>query len=84
MIDYSTYFSFLKTTSLTELAVDGDPGATPTAAQALMLEYMKSRNEYVETSSEQRIKNSAGATILEKTVSDDGSEYKREKVRTPT
>ena len=69
---------------LSELAVDGDPGATPTAAGAIMLQYMKGRNEFVQTGAEQRIKNDAGATILEKTTTDDGSGYTRGKVRNPT
>ena len=69
---------------LTELAVDSDPGATPTAAEALMLEYMKSRNRHDGSTTEEAIYNSAGAKILERDLTYDGTTASASKVRNVT
>jgi hypothetical protein len=68
---------------LAELAVDGDPGATPTAAQALMLEYMKSRNQHDASTTEESIYNNAGSKILERDLTDDATTASASKVRNP-
>lgn len=68
---------------LSELAVGGDPGATPTAAEALMLEYMKSRNRHDGSTTEEKIYNDAGAEILERDLTDDLVTASASKVRNP-
>ena len=69
---------------LAEIAVSSDPGATPTAAQALMLEYMKSRNRHDASASEEIIYNDAGAKILERDLTDVAAVASASKVRNPT
>lgn len=63
----------LSTDTMSELA--SVPGATPTIYQALMLAYMSLRNEHTATSSEERIKNSAGSVVARASLADDGSTY---------
>lgn len=69
---------------MTEIAVSTDPGATPTAAQALMLEYMKSRNQHDASETEEAIYNNAGAKILERDLTDIAGTVSASKVRNPT
>lgn len=57
----------------------GDPGATPTADQVLMLVYMAIRNLRTTTATADTIANSAGATILTAVLSDDGVTYTKAK-----
>lgn len=57
--------------ALPELTVDA--GATPTAAQALMRLYMEARNAKTTTNTSKAIKNNAGASIITKAISDDGT-----------
>lgn len=68
---------------LSELST-GQPSATPTLEQAIMLLFMAMRNVGVQTSSEFRIANDAGTTICEADVSDDGSVFTRSKLRAPS
>lgn len=56
------------------------PSATPTIHEALMLWYMKFRNEYTQTSTVASIKNNAGTVIAKATVSDDSTTYKKQKL----
>lgn len=60
-----------KTISAAMDELTGDPGATPTGAQALMLGYMAQRNQRLTTATSDIICNSAGATILTAVLSDD-------------
>lgn len=69
---------------MSEIPVSTDPGATPTAAQALMLEYMKSRNRHDASTTEESIYNDAGAKILERDLTDDTVTASASKVRNPT
>ncbi len=64
--------------AITELAAD--PGTTPTTRTALMLLYMNLRNAGTTTATAQTIKNNAGATILTKALSDDGTTFTAAKV----
>lgn len=57
-----------------------DAGATPTEAQALMLLYMKTRNAETVTATAKTVKNSAGATILTHTLSDDATTFTKSKL----
>ena len=57
------------TAAMAELT--GDPGATPTLAQAQMLVYMAIRNARNTTSADDEICNNAGAVILTAALSDD-------------
>lgn len=61
----------------------GDPGATPTLRQALMLLYMAIRNRRDTTADADEIHNSAGSVILEATVSDDGTVFTKSLYQAP-
>ncbi len=63
----------LHTDAVSELS--GDPGASPTIGDALMLLYMALRNKLDITATTKEIHNNAGTNILTKTVSDDGTTY---------
>lgn len=63
----------LSTDTMSELS--GVPSATPTIQQALMLSYMSLRNEHTATSSQEKIKNNAGAVVATGALSDDGTTY---------
>lgn len=57
--------------TLTELSTA--PSATPTVAQALMLQHMIARNERVASSTQMVLKNNSGSTIATQTITDNGS-----------
>lgn len=67
------------TKTFTELT--GDPGATPTAADAQMLPYMAIRNRRVTDSSggTDTIQNNAGSVILTATITDSGTAFTKGK-----
>ena len=69
--------ALLNATAIPELATL--PGPTPTVFDALMLLYMSLRNAHTSTSSQESIKNDAGATITTATLSDDGTTYTKAK-----
>jgi hypothetical protein len=61
----------------------GDPGATPTIKQALMLRYMAERNAGTSSDTARTVKNDAGVTILTAPVSDDGAIFDQGKLTNP-
>jgi hypothetical protein len=65
--------------TLSELA-PGQPPATPTLAQAMMLGYMHLRNDLETDALEKRIHNDAGAVVAKGTLSDDGTTFKKAKL----
>lgn len=60
------------TVNLSELT-QGQPAASPTLEDAIMLLYMAMRNSEEQDASEYRIKNDAGTVIAKASVSDDGT-----------
>ncbi len=57
-----------------------DPGTTPSVLTALALLYASIRNASTTTATAKTIKNNAGATILTKTLTDDGTTFTASKV----
>jgi hypothetical protein len=68
------------TASLPELTGASDIPATPTIPQALMLLYMKERNDFQSTTSERRILNDAGVEVLDAPISDNGEIFSQGKL----
>ena len=68
----------LKTDTISELS--GDPGATPTIEDALMLLYMALRNANTATATARKIMNNAGTAILTGTMSDDSTTFDQGKL----
>jgi hypothetical protein len=68
------------TASLPELTGATDIPATPTIPQALMLLYMKERNDFQSTTSERRILNDAGVEVLDAPMSDNGAVFSQGKL----
>jgi hypothetical protein len=69
----------LPTATLAELA-QGIPPTTPTLSEAIMLLYMKLRNQSLTTASELGIYNDAGTKITKAALSDDGSTFTKGKL----
>lgn len=65
--------------TLSELS-QGQPSATPSLADAIMLLYMAMRNEETQTSSEYAVKDDSGTVVAKASVSDDGSEVTKGKM----
>lgn len=57
-----------------------DPGTTPSVFTAMALQYAALRNKSTATATARTIANNAGATILTKTLSDDGTTFSASKV----
>jgi hypothetical protein len=70
------------TASLPELTGVSDIPATPTIPQALMLLYMRERNntQVIKSPAERRIFNDAGTEILDAEMSDDGTTFSQGKL----
>jgi hypothetical protein len=68
------------TAALPELTGVSDIPATPTIPQALMLLYMRERNDYQTTTSERRILNDAGVEVLDAPMSDNGAVFSQGKL----
>lgn len=70
------------TAALPELTGMSDIPATPTIPQALMLPYMRERNntQVVKTPAERRIFNDAGVEILDADMTDDGTTFSQGKL----
>jgi hypothetical protein len=68
------------TATLSEIADVSDIPATPTIPQALMLLYMRERNDTQTTTSERRIFNDAGVEVLDAPMSDNGSIFSQGKL----
>ena len=68
------------TAQMAELTGLSDIPATPTIPQALMLAYMRERNDYQITTSERRILNDAGVEILDAPMSDNGAVFSQGKL----
>jgi len=68
-----------KTISAAMDELSGDPGATPTGAQALMLSYMGIRNKRDTTATSDTICNSAGTVVLTAALSDDTVTFEKAK-----
>jgi hypothetical protein len=68
------------TAALPELTGVSDIPATPTIPQALMLLYMRERNDYQATTSERRILNDAGVEVLDAPMSDNGAVFSQGKL----
>lgn len=71
----------MATDTIAELA--GDPGATPTHRQAIMLLYMALRNKLDVTATTKEIHNNAGALILQKALTDNDVTYSEGKMAAP-
>lgn len=71
------------TAALPELTGLVDIPATPTIPQALMLSYMRERNnnQVVKSPAERRILNDAGTEILDAEMSDDGTTFSQGKLK---
>lgn len=65
---------------MSELTSVSDVPAAPTLAQALMLTYMRERNDYQTTTSERRILNDAGVEVLDAPMSDNGAVFSQGKL----
>jgi hypothetical protein len=61
--------------AISEITAASDIPATPTVKQALILLYMRERNNSQTTATERRILNDAGTEILDATISDDGTTF---------
>lgn len=63
----------------------GDPGATPTLSEAVMLLYMEARNklEIHKSPALKKIHNNAGAVILQQTLDDNGDRFQKGQVASP-
>lgn len=72
------------TGSISELT--GDPGATPTLEEILMLLYMDLRNgcQVDKNPALRKIRNDAGDVILQATLDDDGTRFLRGKLEVPS
>jgi hypothetical protein len=68
------------TAALSELTGATDIPATPTIPQALMLLYMRERNDFQSTTSERRILNDAGVEVLDAPMSDNGAVFSQGKL----
>ncbi len=68
----------LSVDTFSELAAD--PGVSPTVVKALMLLYMGLRNKVDVTASAKEVHNNAGAVLLTKALSDDGTVYSEAKM----
>ena len=71
------------TAALPELTGISDIPVTPTIPQALMLLYMRERNDFQTTTSERRILNDAGVEILDAPMSDNGAVFSQGKLTDP-
>lgn len=67
------------TVSLSELA-QGQPSATPTLEDAIMLLYMAMRNAEEQDASEYRVKDDSGTVIAKASLSDDGTTVTKAKM----
>lgn len=67
------FLSHLVIDQIAEITGVSDIPATPTLAQAVMLLYMRERNNTQVTTTERRILNDAGVEILDATMADDGT-----------
>lgn len=65
--------------TLSELA-QGQPAATPTVAQSIMLLYMAMRNAEEQDYSEYRVHDDAGTTVSKAALSNDGSVTTKDKM----
>lgn len=68
------------TAQMAELTGLSDIPATPTIPQALMLAYMRERNDYQITTSERRILNDADVEVLDAPMSDNGAVFSQGKL----
>lgn len=71
----------LRTDTIPELA-QGQPPATPTVVQAVMMLYMAMRNELTTDASSKKVRNNAGTVVFKKALSDNGTVYTEEKAVT--
>lgn len=71
------------TAAIAELT--GDPGATPTLPEAVMLLYMEARNNFEihKSPSLRKVHNNAGTVILQSTLDDNGDRFQRGKLTVP-
>jgi hypothetical protein len=76
MLPHPSHFGY---DTMAEIAGVSDIPATPTAIQALMLLYMRERNDFQSTTSERRILNDAGVEILDAPMSDNGTVFSQGK-----
>jgi hypothetical protein len=74
------FLSHLVTDAMAEITGASDIPATPTLSQAVMLLYMRERNDTQTTTSERRIFNDAGAEVLDGPMSDNGSIFSQGKL----
>lgn len=70
----------LETDQLSEITGASDIPATPTIPQAIILLYMRERNNSQVIATERRIVNDAGTEILDATISDDGTTFSQGKL----
>jgi hypothetical protein len=68
------------TSQMAEPTGVSDIPATPTIPQALMLLYMRERNNTQVTTSERRIFNDAGVEVLDAPMSDNGTVFSQGKL----
>lgn len=73
------YFLIHTQDVISELA-QAIPSATPLFSQALMLLYMIARNQFTNTSADEKIRNDAGTVICKAVLSDDGTTFTRDKL----
>jgi hypothetical protein len=66
------FLSHLVTDQIAEITGVADIPVTPTLSQAMMLLYMRERNDFQSTTSERRILNDAGVEVLDAPMSDNG------------
>jgi hypothetical protein len=71
--DFQSDFASRFPAAIPELT--GDPGATPTWAQAEALQFMWLRNNSKTTTTKRYLRNNAGTTVLSGVHSDDGTSY---------
>jgi len=74
------FLSHLVTDAMTEITGASDIPATPTLSQAVMLLYMRERNNFQSTTSERRILNDAGVEVLDAPMSDNGAIFSQGKL----
>jgi hypothetical protein len=74
------FLSHLVTDQIAEITGVADIPATPTLAQAMMLLYMRERNNFQSTTSERRILNDAGVEVLDAPMSDNGAIFSQGKL----
>jgi hypothetical protein len=74
------FLAHLVTDTIAEITGVADIPATPTLAQAMMLLYMRERNNFQSTTSERRILNDAGVEVLDASMSDNGTVFSQGKL----